>query len=180
MMSVEQGADALKRLGESLKRRFPDRVVKRFVMPKSIRTIREVFIVECTSKDEILAAQMADQMMSAAERGSFKLTQEAERRYMVALSVVAVGRGAGGETVEYEETNLDGIPWVEMGNWPMRVTTAVHTYFSYVNGVPNAEIAEGIEGAQTVGAFALPPIGETPPSADTGRSAANSGANTSG
>jgi len=164
----------LRKFSRELALRFPERVIKRFAMPKSVRQLdaerrecREVFILEITSRDEIEAAMMADAMMSPVERQSYKLTQEAERREAIRLSIVGVGKLVG-DDIMYSHTNADGIPLGEINGWSIKAWAALQLYFGQLNGVPDTELAEGLLGAQTVGAFE-PPTGETLASAERGR-----------
>lgn len=166
----------LDQFSRELAMRFPDLVIRRFVMPPGIRDIREVFIRELDSKDEIEAAIMCDSLMSAIEKASYKLTMEAERRESLRISIVGVGRGQRGG-VTYEHTNDGGVPYGAPNNWSLKTWACLHRYFAEVNGVPTSEINEGIEGALTVGAFA-PPTSATRASADTGRSGGSSGTST--
>lgn len=157
----------LVKFSQELGQRFPERMIKRFTMPSNVRECREVFILEITSRDEIQAAIMADSMMSAIEKGSYKLTQEAERREAIRLAIVGIGRQVG-DRVAYEHANDTGIPLAEINDWSIKAWTALHLYFGQLNGLADVEIAEGLVGAQTVGAFA-PPISATPASAEHGR-----------
>lgn len=165
----------IERFSRELAQRFPDLMIKRFVMPPSVRAVREVFIRELLGKDEIEAALMADALMSDIERRSMKLSMEAERRESIRIAIVGIGRGATG-AVEYEHTNTGGVPFAAPNKWNLGVWACLHNYFAETNGVPSSEIAEGIKGAQTVGAFA-PPTSATRASADHGRSDGSSGTN---
>jgi hypothetical protein len=91
---AETGAlsPALREFSAELAARFPGRYVKRFVMPSVVREASEVFLVELTSRDEIEAAQMADATMSAIERASVRLTNDAEQREAIRLSIVGLGK----------------------------------------------------------------------------------------
>lgn len=169
----------LERFSQQLAQRFPKRVVRHFVLPSNIREIREVFIIEITSEEEIQAAIMADGMMSSIEKSSQKLAAEAERRECIRLSIVGIGKTPDGTVlgeVHYEPANVDGIP-LEMPGWTSKAWAALHVYFGQVNGVPNEELASGILEARTVGAFASP-TSATRASAATGRSGGSSGAST--
>lgn len=180
-VSAPPGEDTpLEQFSRELAERFPGLVVKRFVMPAQIRAIREIFIRELSSLDEIEAAIMTDSMISDIERKSIKLTMEAERRECVRLSIVGVGRAltaTAGGFVAYEHTNQGGVPFGEPTRWNLGTWAALGAYFGEVNGVPSSEITEGIKEAQIVGAFASP-ISATPASAASGRSGGASGAST--
>lgn len=170
----------LRRFSQQLAQRFPKRVVKHFVMPRNVREAREIFIIEITSDEEIQAAIFAESSMSSIERASQKLAQEAERRECIRQSIVGLGRTADGSAegeVIYEVANANGVP-LEMPGWTSKAWAALHAFFGEVNGVPTAELIEGIVGARTVGAFELP-TSATRASAETGRSGARSGASTS-
>lgn len=167
-------------LSRELAQRFPDRFVQRFVMPFNVREAREVFLMEITNRDEINAAVLADALMSAQERASYKLAADAERRECIRISLVAIGEGKVGAVIDpktgerakvpvaYRHTGADGLPFVEINDWSGKAWAALHTFFGQLNGVPTDELRQGIEGAQTVGAFA-PPQSETLASADPGR-----------
>jgi len=167
---------ALDEFSRALAGRLPGRLVMHFVMPSKVRECREVFIQELTSQDEVQAAMLTDQVISDIERRSTKLTLEAERRESIKLAIVGLGE-LNGSSVAYRHVNADGAPFAEPDGWSLPAWTALHRYFSEVNGVPNEELTEGIEGARTVGAFASP-TSATRASADTGRSGASSGATT--
>lgn len=173
---MAQAATPLDEFSRELAVRFPDRIIMRFVMPPRIRAVREIFIRELTSRDEIEAAILTDALMSDVERKSIKLTIEAERRECVRLAIVGIGRAVAGGVV-YEHANQDGIPFAAPNAWNLATWAALGTFFGEVNGIPSDEIAEGLKGAQTVGAFA-PPTSGTPASADPGRSGGASGATT--
>lgn len=170
------GDDSLTQFSAELAERFPGIMIMRFAMPKNVRVIREVFIRELSSRDEIEAAILTDSLTSDIEKRSIKLTVEAERRECVRLSIVGVGRLVGGRLV-YEHTNTGGVPYAEPTHWNLGTWAALGAYFGEVNGVPSSELAEGIKGAQAVGAFA-PPTSETLASAAPGRSGGISGAST--
>lgn len=170
-------SEVLTAFSRELAERFPERLIKRFVMPARIREIREVFIRELTSRDEIEAAIIADGMMAQIEKESSKLTMEAERRESIRIAIVGVGHQSSDGSMRYDHTNTGGVPYGAPADWGLGAWTTLHRYFAEVNGVPTAELQEGIQEAQTVGAFASP-IGGIPASADTGRSGASSGTNT--
>lgn len=163
-----------KALGE----RHPNRMIQRFVLPGKVREARELFIREVDSNDTVEAAILADATMTAIEKGSFKLTMEAERRQLAKLSIVGIGVLRNGRVV-YEHANSDGIPLAFDPPWTEAAWTALLKHYNDVNGVPVDELEEGTQGALIVGAFA-PPMHATPASADTGRCADSSGANTNG
>jgi hypothetical protein len=167
---AETGAlsPALREFSAELAARFPGRYVKRFVMPSVVREASEVFLVELTSRDEIEAAQMADATMSAIERASVRLTNDAEQREAIRLSIVGLGKIGVDKRIAYEHVNADGAPFGELNEWTRRAWTCLHAYFGQMNGVPTDELLEGIRGARTVGAFA-PPTSGTPASAADGR-----------
>lgn len=145
----------LQAFSEALAKRFPDRFIKRFVMPVVVREAREVFMVEMSSRDEIEAAQMADATMSAIERASVRLTNDAENREAVRLTIVGLGKLVNGRIV-YEDANTEGVPLAELNRWSQRAWTCLRAYFGQLNGVPTDELLEGIKGARIVGAFAPP------------------------
>jgi hypothetical protein len=170
--------NGLDEFSQQLAERFPGRVLKRFVMPSSIVQCREVFMLELTSRDEVSAAIFTDTILTAIERASYRLTQEAEQRECIRLAIVGLGSEQGGK-LAYRHTNLDpAVPLAEISDWPAKAWVALHQYFRETNGVPQAEIDEGIRGAQIVGAFYAPKRNETQASADIGRSDESSGANT--
>lgn len=159
------GDTPLDRFSRELATRFPKALIKRFVMPKSVRNCAEIFFRETRSNDEIEGAIMAESMMSPIERASERLAQDAARREVIRLSMVGIGdRGPDGLLSMYRHVNHDGIPFAEINDWTAGAWTALHTYFSELNGVPTSELRSGIAEARTVGAFA-PPTKETPPSA---------------
>lgn len=168
----------LAEFSKALAERFPNRLVQRFVLPRKVREARELFIREVDSDDTVEAAILADATMSSIEKGSFKLTLEAERRQLAKLAIVGLGLQRGGRVV-YELANHDGIPLAFDPAWTEPAWTTLLRYYNEVNGVPQEELDEGTQGALTVGAFA-PPMSVTPASADTGRSAGSSGGNTHG
>lgn len=157
----------LQAFSAELAQRLPNRYVRRFVLPSVVREAREVFLVELTSRDEIEAAQMADALMTPIERASVRLTNDAEQREAIRLSIVGLGKPAG-RGIVYEHVNHDGVPFADLNEWTRRAWTCLHAYFAQVNGVPTDELHEGIRGARTVGAFA-PPTSGTPASAADGR-----------
>lgn len=168
----------LKDFSDALAARFPNRMIKRFVMPSNIRAAREVFIMELTNKELVDASIFADASMSKIERQSQDLSADAEKRENIRASIVGVGRMLGG-VLTYEHTNADGIPFMAIDNWAGNAWIALRTYFGQLNGIPMEELSQGIEGAQAVGAFALPLDAEgatsspSPSGADTGQSAAD-------
>lgn len=165
---VEAMSPALSEFSAELADRFPGRYVKRFVMPSTVRECAEIFMVELTSRDEIEAAQMADAMMSAIERASVRLTNDAEQREAIRLSIVGLGKLGSDKRIAYESVNADGVPFAELNDWTRRAWTCLHAFFGQMNGVPTDELLEGIRGARTVGAYA-PPTSGTPASAADGR-----------
>jgi len=168
----------LAEFSKALAERFPHLMIQRFVLPRKVREARELFIREVDSNDTVEAAILADATMTSIEKGSFKLTLEAERRQLAKLSIVGLGVQRGGRLV-YEHANADGIPLAFDPPWTEAAWTALLKHYNDVNGVPTEELEEGTQGALTVGAFA-PPMHVTPASADTGRSAGSSGGNTNG
>lgn len=169
-MGVVEGVEGaapdgpLARFSRELAQRFPHRMVRRYIMPTSVRECREVFMMEITSRDETEAAIMADATMSQIEKQSIRLSGDAERRECIRLSLVGIRRK---EPEAYEHLNADGSPLAEINDWSGKAWTALQTFFGTLNGVPVEELAEGLRGAQTVGAFA-PPISGTPASASSG------------
>lgn len=157
----------LVRFSRELAQRFPDTLVQRFVMPSTIMQCREVFIREVTSADETEAAIYADQTASKIEKESVRLMNDAENREIVRLAIVGFGDNKSG-AMAYEHVNHDGIPLERINGWPQKAWAALRHYFSQINGVPMSEIREGIEGAQTVGAFA-PPTSATQPANGDGK-----------
>jgi hypothetical protein len=148
--------------------RFPGVMIKRFVMPSTVRVAREVFIREVTSKDEIDAAIFADAVSSPAEKASNRLMNDAERREIIRLAIVGIGNGdapqapqlgkpmAAPPEVRYRHVNHDGVPLEEINGWTQGAWSALYSYYGEVNGVPVDEVLEGLKGARTVGAFAPP------------------------
>lgn len=159
--------DALADFCEQLAKRWPDRMIKRFVMPSAVRECREVFIAEITSRDEIQAAIFADATMSPLERASNRLAADAERREAIRIAIVGVGAARNG-LVDYRMVNHDGDAFDAPSKWSTRAWTALSAYFGEVNGIPFDEIAMGILESRAVGAHA-PPTSETLASADRGR-----------
>lgn len=168
------GPSALEAFSLELAQRLPDRMVRRFVMPSTVREVREVFIMEMTSREEVQAAIMADATMSDIEKGSIRLSSDAERRECIRLSIVGLGKQDGGrralptDPVSYEHVNHDGIPFSALNGWSGKAWTSLHAYFGQLNGVPADELSEGIREARTVGAYA-PPTSGTPASASGGQ-----------
>lgn len=158
----------LEKFGEELGRRYPNRMIKRFVFPTKIREAREVFVMELTSREEVDAAIMAESTMSQVERASIRLANDAERRELTRKSIVGVGE-LREKNVVYHHANHDGIPFVEIDRWSPGAWTCLHAYHGTVNGVPTDELRAGIEAAQNVGAFALPQTSEAPESDSTGK-----------
>lgn len=170
----EMQNDALADFCELLEKRWPNALIKRFVMPSSVGECREVFMRELTSKDEIQAAIWADATMSPIEKASHRLAADAERRESIRIAIVGIGERVGGRRaaddapVAYRMVNHDGVPFDEPTNWTTKAWAALSTYFGEVNGVPMDELASGLQEARTVGAFASP-TSETRASADRGR-----------
>ncbi len=164
----------LETFSRELGQRYPDRLIKRFVMPSTVRDCREVFMLEITSRDEVQAAIMADALMSDIEKRSVRLSADAERRECIRLAIVGLGEQFGGRKAEllapisYRHVNHDGAPFGDINDWSGKAWTSLHTYFGQLNGVPSEELAEGLKGARTVGAYALPTSG-IPASADGGK-----------
>lgn len=162
----------LAKFSRELGDRFPNTMVRRYLMPTSVRECREVFMREITSRDEVEAAIMADALMSPIEKASVRLSGDAERRECIRLSVVGLGKLSDksnpASAIAYEHVNQDGAPFGDINEWSGRAWTALQTYFGTLNGVPMEELAEGLAGAQTVGAFA-PPTSATRASAANGR-----------
>lgn len=156
-------ATPLGRFSASLAERYPDTLIKRFVMPSRIRECREVFIREIDSQDEIMAASMADTTMSVAERNSERLANEAEKRELIRISIVGLGKlPAGGGDVVYEAVGGDdGIPLV-ISKWKYPTWIALYRFFPQVNGVSEAEMFSGMMEACVVGALAPPRTSGTP------------------
>lgn len=144
------------RFSRELEQRFPHRMIRRYRMPASVREAREVFMMEITSRDEVEAAIMADALMSNIEKQSIRLSSDAERRECIRLSIVGLGTGAAGAALAYRHVNQDGEPFGEINDWTGKAWTALQTFFGTLNGVPMEELAEGLMGAETVGAFAPP------------------------
>lgn len=144
----------LEAFSRELAQRFPDRIVQRYKMPQRVKECREVFFVEMRSRDQIRAAAMADASMTADERRSYKLANDAEERESIRLTIVGLGKG---DPVAYEHTNAnEAIPLGEISDWSAKAWGALVAFFNAMNGLPASEIAEGIVGAETVGAFAPP------------------------
>jgi hypothetical protein len=161
--------DALAEFCEKLSARWPNRLIKRFVMPNACIECREVFIGELTSKEEIQASINADVLMSPLERASNRLAADAERREAIRISIVGLGKLApDGKAVCYSMTNHDGDTFDAVSKWSTKAWAALSAYFGEVNGLPIDEIAQGIMGARPVGAYASP-TSETLASADRGR-----------
>lgn len=154
---------------EELAQRFPNRLIRNFRMPTTVREAREVYILEITSKEEIQAATFADATMSLVEKSSMRLTADAERRECIRLAIVGLVEGKVGERERFRHVNDDGAPFGEINSWSAKATTALHAFFGVVNGVPTEEIAGGIAEARTVGAFAPPRTNATPSAAEPGR-----------
>lgn len=165
----EPMSDALEAFSRELAVRFPDREIKRFVLPRAIRKHREIFIREIGTRDGIEAATMADSLMGPLERASVRLTNEAEERECVRLAIVGFGDAAADGAVSYWHTNTNkAIPLAEIDGWPKALMDATTRYFNIVNGLPPEEFIAGILEARTVGAFA-PPTSAIRASADPGR-----------
>jgi len=120
---------------------------------------------------------MAESLASSAEKASMKLMLESERREMIRLSLVGMGKRTPGGAVRYEHKNNDGAPLDEISTWPSKAWVALQNYYGETNGVPQAELSEGIKGALIIGAFA-PPNLATLASAATGKSGGNTGEST--
>lgn len=166
------GDSPLAQFSRELAQRFPDRMIRRYVMPSQVRECREVFMMEITSRDEVQAAIFADATMSLIEKSSIRLSADAERRECIRLSIVGMGKLTDKHDprspVRYEHKNEDGEPLSEISDWSGKAWTSLQTYFGMINGVPTEELAEGLRGALTVGAFA-PPTSATPQSAASGK-----------
>ncbi len=145
-----------------LQARYPGRVIQRFEMPSNVKQCRAIYLMEITSRDEIQASIFADSVMTPLEKGSIKLSSEAERRECTRASLVAIVSRS--EPITYRHVNHDGIPLLEIDQWPSKAWTALQTYFNEVNGVPSKELLEGLKGARTIGAFD-PPTSEIQPHA---------------
>lgn len=156
----------LQKFERELQARYPGRVVQRFEMPSNIKQARAIYLVEITSREEIQAAIYADSAMSPLEKQSVKLTNDAERRECIRVSLV--GLVPRTDAVTYRHINHDGVPFHEMDNWPSKATAALNAYFNDVNGIPTVELIEGLKGARTIGGSA-PPTNETPQSSDTAK-----------
>lgn len=168
------GPNGLEAFSLELGQRYPNRMIRRFIMPTTVRECREIFLLEITSRDEVNAAIFADATMSDIEKSSVRLSADAERREAIRLSIVGMGTQEGGrraapaDPVSYQHVNHDGIPFGALNEWSGKAWTSLHAYFGQLNGVPADELSEGIKGARTVGAYA-PPTSGTPASADGGR-----------
>lgn len=153
----------LEAFSRELAQRFPDRIVQRYRMPPRVKECREVFFVEMRSRDQVRAAAMADASMTAEERRSYKLANDAEERESIRLTIVGFGKGS---PVAYEHVNTnEAIPLGEISEWSAKAWSALVSYFNAMNGLPASEIAEGIVGAETVGAFAPPSANQAGPGA---------------
>lgn len=152
-------AAALATLSNELAKRFPLLMVQRYVMPRKVRECREVFFRETIGRDEIRAGAMADATMTKEERSSQKLTNDAEKRESIRISIVAIGdRPSLDKPIVYRHVNTnEAVPFTEINDWTLKAWACLHTFFGSTNGIPFAELSEGIEGAQTVGALAPPP-----------------------
>ncbi len=165
---LEPFSEDLQRFSDELAKRHPDRFIKRFVFPRNVREVREVFIMEIDGKDEITASAMADATMSDQERKSERLARDAERRETVRVAIVGVGEKRGGKTaplgapIDYRHANTNGVPFMDINAWTLKAWGSLFAFHSEVNGVPMDELNEGIAGARTVGAFASPMTSETP------------------
>lgn len=167
-VGTKEDRSPLEKFSDELGKRYPNRMIKRFCFPTKIREVREVFVMELTSREEVDAAIMAESSMSQVERQSVRLAMDAERRELTRKAIVGVGevRGTG---VVYRHANNDGVPFVEIDKWTPGAWTCLHAYHGTVNGVPTDELRAGIEAAQNVGAFALPLTNEAPESDSTGK-----------
>lgn len=161
-----------------LAKRFPGIEIRHFVMPTAISQVREIFIRELTTKDTIEAAAIADATMSPLQRSSNKAANAAEQHESQKLSIVGLGRMAGG-ALSYQHVNNAGIPLAEAESWPKRVWDTIEVYFNQVNGLPMDEVIRGIKEARTIGAF-TPQTSGIPASASHGRPGDKPGANTPG
>jgi hypothetical protein len=161
--------DRLERFSAELAKRLPDKFIKRFVLPGNIREAREILMMEIDGKDEIAAAAMADATMSAQERASTKLAQDAERRESIRLAIVGLGVRRGGRgapddaPIDYQHVNADGVPFTAINTWTQKAWSCLYAYHGQLNGVPFDELYQGIAEARTVGAFG-PPTSGTPES----------------
>lgn len=171
-VAATDGDSPLARLSRALADRFPNTMIRRYVLPRNVTDCREVFMREITSRDEIEAAIMADATMSMIEKASMRLSGDAERRECVRLAICALGKLADknnpASAVVYEQVNHEGEPFAEINDWKGKTWTCLQTYFGTLNGVPTEELAEGLVGAQTVGAFA-PPTSAIRASAESGK-----------
>lgn len=166
------GDSPFARFSRELAERFPDRMVRRYVMPSTVRECREIFMMEITSREEVQAAIYADATMSLAEKSSIRLSADAERRECIRLAIVGMGKledkSNPASRLVYTHANADGEPLAEVSDWSGKAWTALQLYFGTINGVPTEELAEGLRGALTVGAFA-PPTHATQASAESGK-----------
>lgn len=162
----------LRKFSRELADRLPERMIRRYKMPTAIRECREVFMMEITSRDEVEAAIMADATMSAIEKGSIRLSADAERRECIRLAIVGLGklsdRRDASSPIVYTHVNHDGVPFADINDWSGKAWTALQTWFGTLNGVPAEELAEGLAGAETVGAYA-PPTSAIRASAESGK-----------
>lgn len=159
-----------------LQARYPERTIVRFEMPSSVKQCRAVYLLEVNSKDELNATIQAEALMTSVEKASRQLTAEACRRETMRNSIMGLvsrATNAKGEPT-YRHVNRDGVPFVEIDNWPAKATSSLLLYFSDLNGVSNDELLEGLKGARTIGASPSP-TNETPASPPTENSAASSG-----
>jgi hypothetical protein len=147
----------LQEFERALQARFPNREVRRYEMPKSVKEARAVYFVEVNSRDEIMAGIYADAVMEPAERSSHRLTAQAVRRETMRASIVGLVSRADPPT--YRQANHAGVAFHELDDWAAKATTALFTYYNEFNGIQDAELIEGLMGARTIGTPVLPTNG---------------------
>lgn len=135
--------------------------VDRFDFPSRIREARAVYIKEITSRDALEAAKYADATADEMEKASIKLMSDRERTEHVRISIVGIVTRK--EPLEYRHVG-GAHPFHEIDAWSHKANMCLLTFYNQMNGIPTEEILEGLKGARTIGAPALPTTNATPAS----------------
>jgi hypothetical protein len=136
----------------------PGRKITRYDLPGDVEEAAAVYMFKMKNKDDLLAAEMADANMTAAERKSQQLTADAQRREAIRLSIVGIVNRDGTRRL------IDGTrPLMELDDWDSSSWAALRTYFGDLNGLPMEELGNALRDARRV----QPSVPATQPQAAT-------------
>lgn len=125
------------------------RGLTRFDFPDSVEDAAAVYLFELRGRDEVLAAEAADQTMSDAARKSFTLSAEAEQRESIRFSIGGIVDRSGARRLINQT-----VPLLEIDDWGARAWRALRGFFAEVNGLSPDDLGKALRGARKIGAGA--------------------------